>query len=489
MPIRLLLIEDSDDDALLIQGHFRRADIEVDGVRVDTAEGLAEAFQAGTPDVVICDYNMPSFSAHEALQQVRMVTPDVPFILVSGQVGEEAAAELMRAGANDFVLKGRLARLVPAVQRELRDANERRQRRTAQSALRVSEERFRLLAEHAQDIIFRYRRSPEPGLEYVSPAVEHITGFTPDELYADHELIFDLIEPDDRTRFVASWRSADPAALTVRWRGRDGTLVYLEQRATTVTDEEGVVVAVEGILRDTTDQTLAEEDRRRLEHQLRQNERLDSLGHLAGGVAHDFNNLLAVVSGYCDVLAEDLPPDSPNVADVDCIRKAAERGASLTRQLLIFSRLEPSRTERLNLNTVVAETRDLLSRTLGEDISVATVLADDVRPVQDGTGPAERRGERPRGDARRRHADHRDGGRRRPRPADRHRRRSRDAARRVATGVRAVLHHPAQGRGHRPGVGHRVRGGHRCGRHHRSGVRGRRRHHGPDPAARRGRRR
>jgi PAS domain S-box-containing protein len=382
MPIRLLLIEDSDDDALLIQGHFRRADIEVDGVRVDTAEGLAEAFQAGTPDVVICDYNMPSFSAHEALQQVRMVTPDVPFILVSGQVGEEAAAELMRAGANDFVLKGRLARLVPAVQRELRDANERRQRRTAQSALRVSEERFRLLAEHAQDIIFRYRRSPEPGLEYVSPAVEHITGFTPDELYADHELIFDLIEPDDRTRFVASWRSADPAALTVRWRGRDGTLVYLEQRATTVTDEEGVVVAVEGILRDTTDQTLAEEDRRRLEHQLRQNERLDSLGHLAGGVAHDFNNLLAVVSGYCDVLAEDLPPDSPNVADVDCIRKAAERGASLTRQLLIFSRLEPSRTERLNLNTVVAETRDLLSRTLGEDISVATVLADDVRPVR-----------------------------------------------------------------------------------------------------------
>jgi PAS domain S-box-containing protein len=382
MPIHLLIVEDSDDDALLIQRQFRRAGIEVAADRVDTAEGLRTALRQRPPDVVICDYNMPAFSAEEALALIRQDGLDVPFILVSGEVGEETAAALMKAGAHDFVLKDRLARLVPAVEREVREAADRRQRRATQTALRVSEERFRLLAEHAQDIIFRYRRRPNPAVEYLSPAVESILGYSPDELYADPELVFTLVEPEDRPAFEATWRHFDPAPLTVRWRRRDGGLVYLEQRAAAIRDADGTVLAVEGILRDTSERILAEEERHRLEHQLRQNERLDSLGHLAGGVAHDFNNLLAVILGYCGIVAESLPPDDECQADVDGIRKAAERGAALTRQLLIFSRLEPSRLERVDLNTVVSETRDLLKRTLGEDVTVVTRLADDLHPVR-----------------------------------------------------------------------------------------------------------
>ena len=382
MPIHLLLVEDSDDDALLIQRQFHRAQVEVTAERVETAARLTEALRMRPPDVVICDYNMPAFSAEEALGQIRTDGLDVPFILVSGEVGEETAAALMKAGVHDFVLKDRLARLVPAVERELREAADRRKRRDTQSALRVSEERFRLLAEHAQDIIFRYRRGPNPAVEYLSPAVEHIIGYSPDELYADPELVFSLVEPDDRAQFESTWRFADPAPLTVRWRRRDGELVYLEQRAAAIRDPGGTVIAVEGILRDTTERTLAEQQRLRLEHQLRQNERLDSLGHLAGGVAHDFNNLLAVILGYCGMVAESLPPEDPGQADVEGIRKAAERGAALTRQLLIFSRLEPSRLETVDLNVVVSETRDLLRRTLGEDISVVTRLAGDLNTVR-----------------------------------------------------------------------------------------------------------
>jgi PAS domain S-box-containing protein len=382
MPIHLLLIEDSDDDAALIQRQFRRADIDVTAERVETAAGLTAALHRRPPDVVICDYNMPAFSAEEALKQIRADALDVPFILVSGEVGEETAAALMKAGAHDFVLKDRLARLVPAVERELRDAADRHQRRATQSALRVSEERFRLLAEHAQDIVFRYRREPESVVEYLSPAVENIVGYSPDELYANPELVFSLVEPDDRPLFEATWRFSDPAPLTVRWRRRDGGLVYLEQRAAAIREPDGTVIAVEGILRDTTERILADQERHRLEHQLRQNERLDSLGHLAGGVAHDFNNLLAVILGYCGMVADSLPPDDPGQADVEGIRKAAERGASLTRQLLIFSRLEPSRLETVDLNTVVSETRNLLKRTLGEDVSVVTRLADDLNAVR-----------------------------------------------------------------------------------------------------------
>jgi PAS domain S-box-containing protein len=300
---------------------------------------------------------------------------------VSGEVGEETATALLKSGAHDFVLKDRLARLVPAVERELREAADRRQRRAAQSALRVSEERFRLLAEHAQDVIFRYRRTAPAGIEYLSPAITDILGYGPEDLYADPELLFSRVDDEDRRALEESWRFGEPDPLTIRCHRRDGSMVHLEQRAVGVRDPDGTIVAVEGIFRDATDRVVAEDERRRLEHQLRQNERLDSLGQLAGGVAHDFNNLLAVIIGYCGIVADAVPEDDDAQADIDGIRKAAERGAALTRQLLIFSRLEPSRQEKVDLNAVVRETHELLRRTLGEDITVVTELAADLRPV------------------------------------------------------------------------------------------------------------
>jgi PAS domain S-box-containing protein len=379
--VRVLVVDDSDDDALLIIRLLTRAGLTVSHVRADTAAGVAAALADRPPDIVISDYTMPSFRAEEALDQVRAHDADIPFLLVSGQVGEETAASMMRAGARDFVLKERLARLAPAVQRELREATERRRRRRAEAALRESEERFRLIAEHAQDIIFRYRLGPEPAMEYLSPAVESITGYRPEQFYEHPGLIFSLVEPEDRALLARSWCENQDGTVTIRWNRRQGGVAWIEQRAGAIRDRDGNPVAVEGILRDITERVLAERNRTELEQQLRQAERLDSLGRLAGGIAHDFNNILAVISGYATMLAEELDESGPNRADAQAIEQAAARGSALTRQLLIFSRLEPSRPETLDLNVVATDMQRLLARTLGEDIELRTVLEPDLPPI------------------------------------------------------------------------------------------------------------
>jgi PAS domain S-box-containing protein len=383
LPVRLLVIDDNDEDALLIVTHLRRGGITLTYERVQTAEAVSAALAARPPDIVICDYNLPMFTAEEALKVLQDSGLDASFILVSGAVGEETAAAIMKAGAHDFILKDRMSRLVPAVQRELRDAQVRRQQRGAEAALRESEERFRLLAEHVQDIIFRYRFFPDPGFEYVSPAAAGLTGHQPEDLYADPDLAFEAMDPEDRGAVEASWRSPAPASpLTVRWRAPDGGTIWTELRAVGVRDSSGRMVAVEGILRDITSQVLADQERERLDRELRQADRLDSLGRLAGGVAHDFNNLLAVILAYASDVADFLAADHPCRPDLERISRAAGQAAALTRQLLIFSRLEPSQPETLSLSSVVTDIKDLLGRTIGEDVEFLTLAHDGLYPVR-----------------------------------------------------------------------------------------------------------
>jgi two-component system cell cycle sensor histidine kinase/response regulator CckA len=381
-PIHVLICEDCDDDAVLIAAQLRRDGLAMTYERVDTAADTARALREHQPDVVISDVSMPAFSAEEALEVLTGTGLDVPFILVSGQIGEESAVALLRGGAHDFVLKARLARLAPAVRRELREAQSRHRRRQAEIALRESEQRFRLFAEHAKDIIFRYQVDPEAQIEYLSPATIAILGRPPDQLSGDPDRLLSAVDPGDRLALEASWRSPDPKPLVVRWHRPDGTPVWTEQRAVAVHDDSGRLVAVEGILRDITEQITAEQERARLELQLRQAERLEAVGQLAGGVAHDFNNLLGIILATADIATDELPPGAPTLADLAVILRAAERGAALTRQLLIFSRLEPAKLETLDLNAVIADTERLLRRTIGEDLEFRTILAADLPPIR-----------------------------------------------------------------------------------------------------------
>ena len=248
-PLDLLQVEDSESDASLIVRLLANAGYDVNAERVVTAAQMRAALERQSWDVIVADFYLPQFDAPAALAVLRSAALDIPFIVVSGAMGEDRAVGMMKAGAQDYVMKSNLARLAPAVEREIGDALARRELRRTEA------------------------------------------------------------------------------------------------------------------------------ERKRIEVQLQQAQKLESVGRLAGGVAHDFNNLLTVINGYSDMLLENRRPDDPIYETVTEIRTAGERAAGLTRQLLLFSRKQVTKPQPVNLNDIVAEVEKMLGRLIGEDVRLESLLS------------------------------------------------------------------------------------------------------------------
>ena len=148
-PLRALIVEDSEDDCLLLKNELSRGGYEIIYERVETAETMSAALARGAWDSVISDHRMPQFSSLAALKLHKERDPDIPFVVVSGSIGEELAVTAMKAGAHDYIMKDSLTRLVPAVERELREAENRRQRRRAEQALNQFRRRLELILDAA----------------------------------------------------------------------------------------------------------------------------------------------------------------------------------------------------------------------------------------------------------------------------------------------------------------------------------------------------
>ncbi len=252
-PLRVLIVEDSEDDALFLAQELKHGDFDLTLERVETPEAMNAALDHQTWDLVISDYAMPHFSVLSALNLLRERGLDLPFIIVSGQIIEDVAVAAMRAGAHDYIMKGNLTRLVPAVERELREAEVRR-------------------------------------------------------------------------------------------------------------------------------------ERRRAEEQLRQAQKMEAIGKLAGGIAHDFNNLLTSILSYGQLSLSQISEDNPLRKNIEEMVKAGERAATLTRQILAFSRRQIVEPRVLDLNTIVTDMDNMLSRLIGEDIELVTVMGPELGHVKTDPG-------------------------------------------------------------------------------------------------------
>src|SRR4051812_15842950 len=189
--LKVLVVEDSEHDAELLLHELGKAGYKPSARRVDNAVDMEAALVQGNWDLIISDYVLPQFSGLEALKIIQRKGLDIPFIIVSGKIGEEVAVEALKAGANDYLLKDRLTRLGPAIERELREAAARRQRREAEMALRESEERYRRLVESSPEATFICAAGH---FVYVNPAAVNLFGArTPVDLIGKPYL--DFIDP------------------------------------------------------------------------------------------------------------------------------------------------------------------------------------------------------------------------------------------------------------------------------------------------------
>src|SRR5436309_3153503 len=375
-PLRVLMVEDSEDDARLMLRELRGAGYDLTHERVDTGAALEAALDRHPWDLVIGDYSMPHFSGTAALAILRERGLDIPYICVSGTITEELAVAAMKAGANDYVTKGQLKRLLPAIERELREARGR-------ATLRATEASFATLVEHAPVGI--YRSTPEGRFLSVNAAVVRMLGYdsAADVLALDmaRDVYADAAE---RQRLVVrdSYSDRQYDNVEATWKRRDGRPLTAQLSVRAVRNGAGQVEYYETFVRDVTDQRL-------LQQQVLQSQKMEAVGRLAGGIAHDFNNLLTVITSYSDLLLEDLAPGDAKRDDVEQVRKAADGAAALTRQLLAFSRQQVLEPRVVSLSAVVSGVQKILRRVIGEDIELAITLAPDLGAVRADVGQLE----------------------------------------------------------------------------------------------------
>lgn len=250
------------------------------------------------------------------------------------------------------------------------------ERRNAEEALRASEERFRSLVESTSDFVIE--TDAQGRYKYVSPRIVDFLGYQPEEALG--KPVTSFLVPEEATRlsgFIKE-RLEHPVpfdgeqSLSMR---KDGQAVTLETNGVPFFDAGGKFLGYRCTIRDITERKRAEEERRSLQEQLAQSQKMESIGRLAGGVAHDFNNLLTGILGFSDMLLAELPEDAADWRDmVEQIKESGGTAANVTRQLLAFSRRQALEIKTVDLNDLIGGFGKMLKRVIGEDISVRTIL-------------------------------------------------------------------------------------------------------------------
>lgn len=401
--LRVLVVEDSQNDTLLIVREIQRSGYTVEFQRVETKTAMHEALSKNQWDVIISDYSMPRFSAIAALETLKASGLDVPFLIVSGTIGEETAIATLKAGAHDFLLKGNLARLVPAIERELRDAETRRSRREVES-------RYQLLVERLPIVVYLSPVDRITHTVYVSPQIETILGFTPEEWLADPEFWQSRLHPEDRMAVMKIVEQSDltgqPSAMEYRMLARDGRVVWFHDQTILLQDERGRPMYWQGLKVDITTRKQAEEEilklnaelERRVDERTKELERaLRTKDEFLANMSHELRTPLNAVLGLSESLAENLagPLNEKQQRYVTTIIESGHHLLSLINDILDLAKVEAGQIvlniDEVDVERVCQASLRMISEmahkknqevTLGINSEIGSIWADERRLKQ-----------------------------------------------------------------------------------------------------------
>lgn len=374
-PIKLLVVEDSEDDARLEMRTLRQAGFEPRFERVQDAAGLRAAIGRERWDAVLSDFRLPSFSGVEALRIFRASGQDIPFIFVSGTIGEETAVDAMKAGASDYVMKQNLARLAPALERELEQAAIRAKHRQAQIDLELSRDRYVDLYDFAP--VGYLTVSAEGSIAQLNLTGAEMLGEERERLLQARFSQFVSAQDTERwyDGFLHVLHYGGKQRLELALQKTGGARFHAHLDCMRVTNGNAAPM-VRIAMTDITERKEAEADMRKFEAQLRHVQKMESVGTLAGGIAHDFNNILGGILGNVALAKTEAGEGHAALVHLDEIQKASQRARNLVRQILTFSRREPHELQTQPLRPIVEETHKLLRATLPARVNLEVVLAD-----------------------------------------------------------------------------------------------------------------
>jgi PAS domain S-box-containing protein len=361
--IRSLIIEDSEDDALLMLRELQKGGFEPVYKIVDTEHDMQEALKSQAWDLIISDFSLPGFNGLEALKTARKYDPDVPFILVSGTIGEDIAVTAMKSGAHDYMMKDNLKRLIPAVKRELHDARVRKAHKKTQSDLKDSKNMLQSIIDNAAAVI--YLKNAQGNYILINKQYEVLFQTSNDRIKGKNDYdvfpkdVADSIRKNDRK--VIDARRAMEFEEIIPHNGDPHTYFSIKFP---LYDAWGVPASVCTISTDIT-------ERKKLEAQFQHAQKMEAIGTLTGGIAHDFNNILTIIIGNTELLDAHIDKAHNGAEYLDEIKNAGQRATNLVRHLLTFSRKQIIKPQLVDFNGILKDIEKMLGRIIGEDIFLA----------------------------------------------------------------------------------------------------------------------
>jgi len=372
MKLRILHIEDDPKDFELIRQKVKSEGIDCEALRVDTRKQVLDAVEQAKYDIILCDYTIPSYDGLSALREIRQRNVDIPFIFVSGTIGEVRAIEAMRLGATDYVLKTDLARLVPSIRRALREVEERLKRESAERALRIQSSYFQQLFENSPVGILML--NDHGGVVSANKSFQVLFQYSQVELKGREiqEFIMPADKSEDSTRFFGEVMADKVTYRELQCKRKNGAQVDVQAIGFPIVID-GRIVGMYGIFGDLT-------ERKRLESKLLRSQRLESVGTLAHGIAHNLNNVLGTILMGTKIL-EERNSDPNNQRILTALESSTRRGTDIVKEVLAFARGVEVERMLLQPGNIIHEIESIVHETFPPSIRFVSNVSEDLRSI------------------------------------------------------------------------------------------------------------